>query len=661
MNKNISLFSIICLTLNSIIIKIFIYPLNLFSKDLGSGAFFSLCLSTVLAITLILLAYVLRHKIKEIVNFSGVKLILVLYHIMVSVYVLVKTTHILSMVYPAMNTVIIFISLFIVAIYISSRGFWTIQKIHLCFVPPIIVFTFMLPLGGLKYTDFFNIYPIFGSGLTHIFLASLKHLFVYLDIILPCLLLFFSEKTISKRQGKCILLSSFFGIILYAVLASIYFFVNTPNTMLGFSQPAMYFLSKLSVLGRLNIRFDALYIVTVTLTSMLFVASAFYVTMCLTRSVFPIKAKINTRHLALLFLFIISAFLLCGCESHKEVENSAYSIAIGIDKTDDEGLNFTFQFSNPLSNGADINDENDENDETEDNTKNDKQDDKKNKSVDNINVTAPNFFSAMTLINDHMGKTPSFSHVKLVVLSGDIVFSSNAQSIYDICSDILKTNSVNQEASLCVTSSLTAHEYLTGINPSLEESTARHYELMFDKKSTYNSLNTSLLKFTTMLGDSSCCAYAPSVTESGFYGSVIFSSDKNIGINSNDSQILNLILGNTSNTDIFYTDENNNQYYLSTKNCPKIHIKPTDKSYADIFITVYIKTLNNTAYDTAYLTDELNEKINSLLKYLYSNNCDILKIGKDIRKTLKYEKEWTDFSMNTPPSMYNLNVALTVK
>lgn len=78
------------------------------------------------------------------------------------------------------------------------------------------------------------------------------------------------------------------------------------------------------------------------------------------------------------------------------------------------------------------------------------------------------------------------------------------------------------ETKICIASTDTAKEYLYGVNPSLEESTARYYELLFSDSSTTETLQTNLRTFLIKLTGSSGDGYLPIISPDGFTGQSCF-------------------------------------------------------------------------------------------------------------------------------------------
>lgn len=211
---------------------------------------------------------------------------------------------------------------------------------------------------------------------------------------------------------------------------------------------------------------------------------------------------------ASILVLLIGIVPLCGCYDNRDIEDTAYAIAVGVDKDENTGsLIFSFQFTNPLTTGENT-------DPAKFRFR--KKVKQKNKSVNNISIDADNIFDGLESVKRFIGKTPSLSHLKLIVFSKSITNSDGY--LKNICEDFININDVRPETKICIASTDTAKEYLYGVNPSLEESTARYYELLFSDSSTTETLQTNLRTFLIKLTGSSGDGYLPIISPDGFTG-----------------------------------------------------------------------------------------------------------------------------------------------
>lgn len=117
---------------------------------------------------------------------------------------------------------------------------------------------------------------------------------------------------------------------------------------------------------------------------------------------------------ASILVLLIGIVPLCGCYDNRDIEDTAYAIAVGVDKDENTGsLIFSFQFTNPLTTGENTDPQNSGSEESE----------TENKSVNNISIDADNIFDGLESVKRFIGKTPSLSHLKTYCLSKSITNS----------------------------------------------------------------------------------------------------------------------------------------------------------------------------------------------------------------------------------------------
>ncbi len=165
----------------------------------------------------------------------------------------------------------------------------------------------------------------------------------------------------------------------------------------------------------------------------------------------------------LLFVGLLAVSMLCGCFDNREIDETAYIIAIGIDRTENSDFSYTFQFSKPISGGSPESGESGGGSEGQ----------SANKSVTNITVTAPDFYVAKNMTNNFLAKNIDMSHLKLIVFSKDIDPSGLSRH----SQFLLREREIRPHTAVAV-SKQTAKEYIESVNPDLEANTAKYYELM---------------------------------------------------------------------------------------------------------------------------------------------------------------------------------------
>ncbi len=165
----------------------------------------------------------------------------------------------------------------------------------------------------------------------------------------------------------------------------------------------------------------------------------------------------------LLVVGLLAVPLLGGCFDNREIDETAYIIAIGIDRGESSDFSYTFQFSKPISGGSPEGGESGGGGEGQ----------SANKSVTNITVTAPDFYIAKNMTNNFLAKNIDMSHLKLIVFSKDIDPSGLSRH----SQFLLREREIRPHTAVAV-SKQAAKEYIESVNPDLEANTAKYYELM---------------------------------------------------------------------------------------------------------------------------------------------------------------------------------------
>ncbi len=172
--------------------------------------------------------------------------------------------------------------------------------------------------------------------------------------------------------------------------------------------------------------------------------------------------KAKTFFAIILFL---SIFFLTGCYDAKEIDETAYIIALGIDKKSDSTYSYTFQFSTPLA----LSDE-----PQKEMQSSEKSSESENKSSTNLTINAPDFYVARNLTNNFLSKNIDMSHLKLIVFASDIA----PQDLENHSRLLMHEREVRPHTAIAVSAS-TASGFLENVNPEPESNTSRYYELMW--------------------------------------------------------------------------------------------------------------------------------------------------------------------------------------
>ena len=166
-----------------------------------------------------------------------------------------------------------------------------------------------------------------------------------------------------------------------------------------------------------------------------------------------------------IFIFIlIIVFIMAFSSSHfsLSIDNLAYVLAIAVDKTEQNTLEVTFQFSlaTPVTESGSTD---------------------QNPYFTN-SVTTSSISNAINLIDGYIGKRINLSHCKIIVFSEELASDGISNHIYTLINDTQVRPSANIVISKC-----SAKKYLESVNPDFETLLARYYEI-FTNSSKYTGL-----------------------------------------------------------------------------------------------------------------------------------------------------------------------------
>ena len=393
--------------------------------------------------------------------------------------------------------------------------------------------------------------------------------------------------------------------------------------------------------------------------------------------------------------FIVIAiiiFLIAFSDSYKSsnIGNLAVVVAMGIDVSDNNKLNITFQFTNASSVS-----ETGSSEKTEPTL---------------FSIDAPSISNAINLMNTNIGKEVNLSHCKIIVFSEAIASRGIQEEIYTLANNPDVRPSANIVISKCP-----AKTYMENSKPTLENLISKYYEVFVNSSefTGYNS-NATIGDFFYSMTCDACEPYAilggistqdssslsnssapkDSILESNFKpssgqnisentGLAVFKGDKLVGELNEIENLCFMIVDNkvdgflvsipnpnstdsTSFIDVYITPT------LSTKIDAKVvndsHFISIDCNFSG---RVYSIDKNFNYSDSAIL-DRLSNSCNKYLEsiisdYLYKTskdfNSDINKLGKYIRKNFSTEREYQDYNWSDKykDSFFDVNVNCSIK
>lgn len=184
--------------------------------------------------------------------------------------------------------------------------------------------------------------------------------------------------------------------------------------------------------------------------------------------------------ITIIFIFI---FAFSSSYSSLNLDKLIYVLAIGIDKTPNNQLEVTFQFSNPLSP--------------------DSGGSEKAETITN-SVISSSLSNAINLANSYQGRQLNLSHCKIIIFSEEIATTGISDEIYTLINDTQIRPSSNIIISKC-----RAKYYIEQTNPEVENLISKYYETFADSsRYTGHMPDATIGKFFNNLICKSCESYA---------------------------------------------------------------------------------------------------------------------------------------------------------
>ncbi len=630
-------FNLSCLILNCVTAKLFLDYSGFLLFENGSGAALALVLSALLFSVITALIYSLRGAILKMIGRREVKkplfAVLAAYFICEAIYYSYSLINDLGRSEYLNTTWILILVVLAAAVFIVARGGkGALFKLHGLCVPAIAAGLIFIILNAVPRCDVFNAAPILGNGAGAAALSAFGNVFAFSGIIPAAAYLILFEE---ERSSKHVLSAAIIGAALYALYYIVLFLsINSKYAALVGSD-LIRGMAGFSGMSRLNMRLDALYIIIKTASAVLYI-SALLTAVGKLLAGLGFRGKKAVKGAAALLLCVLIITPLAGCGDARDVENTAYIIAAGVDPASDGlGYEFTLQFSNPLKNGSDTSAET--SDETDDESGGSGK-----KAVSNITVGARNIYEALEKSKSYLGKSAALSHMKLLVISDELLSHGPAEA-EEICKSFLSADEVRPETKLCAAEN--AKEYLTSVEPAMEESPARYYELLFSEKSAVVSFETNLLEFMTATDGSARMA---EVTARGLSGGVLFPAGAPpIYLGGEECSLLNTALGKTDEP-IFFETANGEPYYIRGKCKAKARARiENGRVYGNISLRIaFPRDASGNISQSG--REHFEESLRNIIKRLYAEGADIFELRKRAKLNFLTETKYNDFIGASP-------------
>lgn len=374
------------------------------------------------------------------------------------------------------------------------------------------------------------------------------------------------------------------------------------------------------------------------------------------------------KNIFILFIILIFISAFSSSYSSLNLDKLIYVLALGIDKGDNNQLEVTFQFSNPLSPDS----AGSEKAETLSNT-----------------VTASSISSAINLANSYQERQLNLSHCKVIIFSEELAVEGISEEIYTLINDTQIRPSSNIVISKC-----SAKSYIKQTKPEVENLISKYYE-MFAQSSKYTGHmpDATIGKFFNSLICNTCEPFAilgnSSTNSSSVHGSnnienigvAVFKNDVLVGeLNSNET-IAFLNMRNAVDRFLISVPDpfNHNNYidiYVTPLKSRKVDID-TSSSTPYINVNCYFSArIYSMAENSKYLSDDvlaaISNSCNSYLEniisdYLYKTSksfkSDINGFGNNATKNFLTTKNFENYNWNEnyKNAFFKVNVDTSVK
>ena len=288
------------------------------------------------------------------------------------------------------------------------------------------------------------------------------------------------------------------------------------------------------------------------------------------------------RNLFVFLLIVIFIVAFSSSYASLSIDNLAYVLAIGIDTSDENNLEVTFEFS--TTTGAS------ESGSTE-----------KTSPVIN-SVKASSLSNAINLMNSYMGKQINMSHCKVIIFSEELAYQGISDEIYTLINDTQIRPSANIMISKC-----SAKYYINQTKPELENLISKYYEIL-----------TSSSKYTGYIPDSTigdffnsliCKTCTPSailcgINQADMTNSSVQNSEKDSSLKANETPLEGKNNSENIGTAVFKDDR-----LVGELNAIETISFLTMKNQVDRFLISVPDPINQGKYLDIYLTLYSNPKI----------------------------------------------------
>ncbi|MBQ2614848.1 MAG: GerAB/ArcD/ProY family transporter [Clostridia bacterium] len=502
-----------------------------------------------------------------------------------------------------------FLMLFLLlgAIAPALGGARSVFRMHSLLVLPIGLTLLAVGLFGLGNASLTNLFPLLGSGASAVFGKGLLALGFYPDLLFLAVL--FPRCRPEVPVKRTIFFSSALAVLFHIGLMLISSLREPYEITPARSIP-------LHSMAKAGVGLEALYLLGLLLSATLYLSLALYMI------AFGIKRLRKTPQMATAILCLILCIGLCGCYDSREVEESAYLIALGVDKGTDAPYCYTFQISNPLEMGTTQEKEEEPTEKKE-----------PNKGVNNLFFEAESFPLALSQLRSYLGKEPDISHLKLILFSKELA----KEGIGDHAAKFLGEPEIRPDTKLCLADS--AQEFLVGVKPTLEQSTARYYALLFRQRYSPDAPVTELSTFVSDCQSTGKDPVLPLAEKDRISGMGMFQDGRlRLEASAEDAMFYKMLCAEANNITV---PAGESIFQVSSRSTPKIVSHPNqDPPRIEVTVTLSANLHSGTEKDLPLLAAKLEEGMTRLLRQGAALSLDPLGIGNTARKSYLTQTEW---------------------
>ncbi|SEP11008.1 Ger(x)C family spore germination protein [Propionispora vibrioides] len=389
-------------------------------------------------------------------------------------------------------------------------------------------------------------------------------------------------------------------------------------------------------------------------------------------------------------LVIIGSLLFTtGCSGAQETDSTAYVLALGIDKGEQEGtIKYTCQVALPKPSTKEGGEE-------------------ESKTQVSVTATARSLAEARNLINSSMSRTLTFSHMKALIIGEDLA----KQGINDIFAPLMRFRDMRGSIYILVTHGVSAQDFIDKNRPKLETFMSRYYEsMMFSAEESGYYFRTTLHDFYKELKNVGDCPLATLVSlnerkgnnqeEGSMFpaevsseytagnaplekgnpaealGLAVFNGDKMVGtLTDEETRMVNILRGNLPRGFYVITDplvpEKFVNLTMRLNGKPHITLKQVD-GQVHVKVEVNVETEitaipSGTNYEQGEYNQLLESHINQLLqaqilKMLHKTQewgCDVAGFGVRMRPFFATHQEF--MQLDWPPMYRQAEFDISVK